>query len=143
MAFLDILAESIVLVSQLVCLYLHSPLAVWFGRRTPNFVSTFSLEFTNILTARTDGRKPIYMLALTLQIIGAIGVANAQTVTQLLGWRAMQAAGASSGLSVGMGVIGDIYRLEERGTASGIFFGVCLSLVFFCLSAHLSILDLY
>ena len=39
-------------------------------------------------------------------------------------WRVVQAFGASSGHSVGMGVIGDIYRLEERGTASGIYFGV-------------------
>ena len=42
----------------------------------------------------------------------------------LLLWRVFQAFGASSGLSLGMGVIGDIYRLEERGTASGVFFSV-------------------
>jgi len=27
-------------------------------------------------------------------------------------------------MSLGAGVIGDIYKLEERGTAMGIFFGV-------------------
>jgi hypothetical protein len=36
----------------------------------------------------------------------------------------MQAFGTSPGVSVGAGVIGDIYRLEERGTAIGIFFAV-------------------
>ena len=36
----------------------------------------------------------------------------------------MQAIGASPGLSVGAGVIGDIYKLEERGQAMGTFFAV-------------------
>ncbi len=39
-------------------------------------------------------------------------------------WRVVQAFGASSAMSVGAGVIGDIYRLEERGYAMGLFFGV-------------------
>ncbi|KAJ2913768.1 hypothetical protein MD484_g6654, partial [Candolleomyces efflorescens] len=39
-------------------------------------------------------------------------------------WRVLQAFGASPGLSVGAGVIGDIYRLEERGGAMGIFFAM-------------------
>jgi MFS family permease len=40
----------------------------------------------------------------------------------------MQALGAAPGLSIGAGVIGDIFRLEERGGALGIYFavGVCL-----------------
>lgn len=46
------------------------------------------------------------------------------TIPQLLSWRVVQAFGSSSGLSVGMGVIGDIYKLEERGAAAGIFFAV-------------------
>lgn len=44
--------------------------------------------------------------------------------TQLLFWRAVQAAGSSAGLSTGMAIIGDIYRLEERETAMGITFSV-------------------
>jgi MFS family permease len=39
-------------------------------------------------------------------------------------WRFVQALGSSPGLAVGSGVIGDIYKLEERGQAMGIFFGV-------------------
>lgn len=39
-------------------------------------------------------------------------------------WRFFQTFGVSSGLAVGGGVIGDIYKLEERGTAMGIFFAV-------------------
>ena len=44
-------------------------------------------------------------------------------------WRFVQALGASPGLAVGTGVIGDIYKLEERGQAMGIFFAVGLLLV--------------
>ena len=36
----------------------------------------------------------------------------------------LQAAGSSAGLSTGIAIIGDIYKLEERGTAMGITFGV-------------------
>jgi MFS family permease len=36
----------------------------------------------------------------------------------------LQAFGGSLGVSVGAGVVGDIYKLEEHGMAMGIFFGV-------------------
>lgn len=39
-------------------------------------------------------------------------------------WRVVQALGASPGLGVGSGVIGDIYRPEKRGEALGFFFSV-------------------
>jgi MFS family permease len=38
--------------------------------------------------------------------------------------RFLQTVGASGGLSVGSVVIADIYKLEERDTAMGIFYGV-------------------
>jgi len=57
-------------------------------------------------------------------IIGSVGVGWAQNVQQLLIFRFIQAMGASPGTSVGFGVIGDIYRLEERGRAMGSYYGV-------------------
>jgi len=57
-------------------------------------------------------------------ILGSIGVGCAQNVQQLLMFRFVQAMGASPGTSVGFGVIGDIYRLEERGRAMGSYYGV-------------------
>jgi MFS family permease len=39
-------------------------------------------------------------------------------------WRFVQAFGASPGVSVGGGVISDIYKLEERGTVMGTYFAV-------------------
>ena len=46
----------------------------------------------------------------------------------LMFWRVVQAAGTSSGISVGGGVLGDIYKVEERGTAIGLFMGVLVSM---------------
>jgi len=39
-------------------------------------------------------------------------------------WRIMQAFGAGGGWAIGGAVIGDIFRLEERGKALGIFSAV-------------------
>ena len=62
--------------------------------------------------------------------VGSLGAGAAQTIPTLLVWRILQAFGASSGLSVGIGALADIYKMEERGRSSGVFFGVsirCLS----------------
>ncbi|KAJ7158686.1 MFS general substrate transporter [Mycena filopes] len=49
-----------------------------------------------------------------------------RSIPELMFFRFLQALGAAPGLSVGAGVIADVYKLEERGTAMGIFFGACL-----------------
>ena len=67
----------------------------------------------------------MYLASLPCLCIGSVGVASSYSVPELLFWRVIQALGSSSAISVGGAVIGDIYRLEERGTAMGIFFGVC------------------
>lgn len=61
---------------------------------------------------------------LPILIIGSIGTAAAHSVASLVGWRVVQAFGASGGFSVGVGVIADVYPLEQRGRATGIFFSV-------------------
>jgi predicted MFS family arabinose efflux permease len=72
----------------------------------------------------SDGRKPVYLTAIPLLFLGSFGVASSRTIAQLLWWRFIQSIGASPGLSVGAGVIGDIYKLDERGQATGIFISV-------------------
>ncbi|KAF5386894.1 hypothetical protein D9615_002116 [Tricholomella constricta] len=72
------------------------------------------------------GRRPVYLVGLPLLCIGSLGVGLSRNVPQLMIWRFLQAFGASPGMSVGAGVIGDIYRLEERGEAMGVFFAACL-----------------
>ncbi|EPQ50676.1 MFS general substrate transporter [Gloeophyllum trabeum ATCC 11539] len=92
-------------------------------------LSILTTALANLLWARYSsfyGRRPIYLFSYPFLCIGSLGVASARDVTELMSWRIVQAFGASSGMSTGAAVIGDIYRLEERGTAMGVFFAACL-----------------
>lgn len=57
-------------------------------------------------------------------------VGLAQDVSSLLLWRIFQSFGCSAGYTVGGAVIADIYKLEERGTAMGIYLAVSPNLTF-------------
>lgn len=57
-------------------------------------------------------------------VLGSLVTGRAERVSQLMVGRFIQGVGASPGLSVGAAVIGDIYKLEERGAALGTYFGV-------------------
>ncbi|PIL33166.1 MFS general substrate transporter [Ganoderma sinense ZZ0214-1] len=72
------------------------------------------------------GRRFVFLRSLPCLCLGSIGVAISHSVPTLMFWRVVQAFGASSGMSIGAGVIGDIYRLEERGYAMGIFVGASM-----------------
>ncbi|KAJ7039126.1 MFS general substrate transporter [Mycena alexandri] len=72
------------------------------------------------------GRRPMYLCGLPLLCLGSIGVGLSKTIPQLMVFRFIQAFGTSGGLAVGGGVIGDIYKLTERGTAMGVFFAASL-----------------
>ncbi|KAI1785644.1 MFS general substrate transporter [Ganoderma leucocontextum] len=74
----------------------------------------------------TYGRRFVYLRSLPCLCVGSIGVASSHTVPTLMFWRVVQAFGASNAMSVGAGVIGDIYRLEERGYAMGLFVGASM-----------------
>ncbi|KIM49868.1 hypothetical protein M413DRAFT_117885 [Hebeloma cylindrosporum] len=72
------------------------------------------------------GRRPMYTCSLPVLVFASMGVATAGSIPALLFWRFFQSIGASPGMVLGAGVIGDIYKLEERGRAMGIFFAACL-----------------
>ena len=57
-------------------------------------------------------------------MVGSIGVSSANDIPSLLFWRFLQAVGAAPGIVLGAGVIGDIYKLEERGRAMSVLFAV-------------------
>ena len=57
-------------------------------------------------------------------MVGSIGISSATNIPSLLFLRFLQAVGASPGLVLGSRVIGDIYKLEERGRAMSVFFAV-------------------
>jgi len=70
------------------------------------------------------GRRPIYLASIPLFVAGSIGVAVSQTYAQLMGTRILQAFGASSGLAIGAGTIGDCFHPLVRGRAMGWMVGV-------------------
>ncbi|KAK0186140.1 MFS general substrate transporter [Armillaria mellea] len=72
------------------------------------------------------GRRPVYLIGTPLLTLGSIGVALSRNVPEMMVCRFIQAFGTSGGMSVGAAVIGDVYKLTERGTAMGIFFGATL-----------------
>ncbi|KAG1782020.1 major facilitator superfamily domain-containing protein [Suillus placidus] len=72
------------------------------------------------------GRRLMYLWGMPILCIGSFGVAVSTSLGSLLFWRFVQAFGCAGGVSVGVAVIGDIYRAEERGTALGVFFGASL-----------------
>ncbi|KAF8178519.1 MFS general substrate transporter [Mycena galopus ATCC 62051] len=72
------------------------------------------------------GRRPMYLYGLPLLCFGSVGVGISKTIPQLMVFRFIQAFGTSGGFAVGGGIIGDIYKLTERGTAMGIFFAASL-----------------
>ncbi|KAG1862681.1 major facilitator superfamily domain-containing protein [Suillus subluteus] len=73
-----------------------------------------------------DGRRSMYLWGMPFLCIGSCGVAMSTSLRSLLFWRFVQTFGCSGGIPLGAGVIGDIDKLEERGTAIGIFFGATL-----------------
>ncbi|KAG2040349.1 major facilitator superfamily domain-containing protein [Suillus americanus] len=72
------------------------------------------------------GRRSMYLWGMPFVCIGSCGVAVSTSLQSLLFWRFVQTFGCAGGMSLGHGVIGDIYKLGERGTVIGVFFGVTL-----------------
>src|SRR5258708_3440774 len=85
----------------------HEPMGVWGLNSSP-----------------TDGRRSMYLLGMPLLCVGSCGVAMSTSLQSLSFWRFVQTFGCAGGVSLGTGVIGDIYELGERGTAIGVFWGV-------------------
>ncbi|KAG2148788.1 major facilitator superfamily domain-containing protein [Suillus clintonianus] len=72
------------------------------------------------------GRRSMYLWGILFLCVGSCGVATSTSLRSLLFWLFIQTFGCSGGLSLGAGVIGDIYKLEERGTGIGVFLGATL-----------------
>ncbi|KAF8884394.1 major facilitator superfamily domain-containing protein [Infundibulicybe gibba] len=70
------------------------------------------------------GRRIIYLSGLGLLCLTSIGATRSVSIPQLIVWHFFQSLGAAPILAVGAGVVGDLYKLEERGRAIGIYVGV-------------------
>lgn len=70
------------------------------------------------------GRKPIFLFGSTLFLLGSILCGAAQSMEQLIIFRAIQGLGAGAVLPIVLTIIGDIFELNERARVQGLFSGV-------------------
>ena len=70
------------------------------------------------------GRKPLFLFGATLFLIGSAASGAAQSMEQLIIFRAIQGLGAGAVLPIVLTIIGDIFTLQERAKVQGLFSGV-------------------
>jgi EmrB/QacA subfamily drug resistance transporter len=70
------------------------------------------------------GRRPLYLGAVIFFLIGSALSGAAQSITQLIVFRAVQGLGAGGLIPLTMTITGDIYTLKERASMQGLFSGV-------------------
>lgn len=70
------------------------------------------------------GRKPLFLFGTGLFLLGSIASGAAQSMEQLIIFRAVQGLGAGAVLPIVLTIIGDIFSLEERAKVQGLFSGV-------------------
>src|SRR6267142_7124591 len=70
------------------------------------------------------GRKPIFLVGSALFLLGSAASGTAQSMVQLILFRAIQGLGAGAVMPIVLTIIGDIFSLEERGRVQGLFSGV-------------------
>ncbi len=68
------------------------------------------------------GRRPIYLVSMSIFILGSLLAAISRNIWVFFVMRALQAFGSSSVLSVGGGSLSDIFHSGERGSAFGLFY---------------------
>src|SRR5687768_3858319 len=70
------------------------------------------------------GRRAIYAISITFFLVGSLLCGMAQTMGQLIAFRAIQGLGAGGMLPLTFIVIGDIFSLEQRARIQGVFSSV-------------------
>jgi EmrB/QacA subfamily drug resistance transporter len=70
------------------------------------------------------GRRRLFQIGVGVFLIGSMACGFAQTMTQLIVWRAVQGLGAGALVPLAMTIIGDIFTLQERAKMQGLFSGV-------------------
>lgn len=73
------------------------------------------------------GRKPFYLFAIGIFVVGSMLCGTATSIYQLAGYRALQGIGAGGLLSLAFTIIGDIVPPRERGRYQAYFMSVFAS----------------
>jgi EmrB/QacA subfamily drug resistance transporter len=66
------------------------------------------------------GRKPIFLIGVILFLIGSAASGAAQSMNQLIAFRAFQGLGAAALMPIAIAVIGDLFTPRERGKWQGL-----------------------
>src|SRR5215831_3808438 len=67
------------------------------------------------------GRKPVFLFAVALFMVGSMLCGQSQTMEQLIAFRLLQGVGAGGVLPINQTILGDVYPLEERARITGLF----------------------
>jgi EmrB/QacA subfamily drug resistance transporter len=70
------------------------------------------------------GRKPIFLFGVAIFLTGSVLSGLAQSMVQLIIFRAIQGVGAGAVLPITMTIIGDLFSIEQRARLQGFFSGV-------------------
>jgi EmrB/QacA subfamily drug resistance transporter len=66
------------------------------------------------------GRKPIFLIGVVLFLLGSAASGAAQTMVQLVAFRAFQGVGAAALMPIALAVVGDLFTARERGKWQGV-----------------------
>ncbi|BEP15726.1 MDR family MFS transporter [Acidothermaceae bacterium B102] len=70
------------------------------------------------------GRKPFYMFAISVFVIGSMLCGTAHSIYELAAYRGLQGVGAGGLMSLAFAIVGDIVPPRERGRYQAYFMGV-------------------
>ncbi|GHO59606.1 MDR family MFS transporter [Ktedonobacter robiniae] len=70
------------------------------------------------------GRKPIFLIGIVLFLTGSVMCGAAQSMNQLIAFRAFQGLGAAALMPIAIAVVGDLFSPRERGKWQGVTGGV-------------------
>ena len=70
------------------------------------------------------GRRPVFAVAMIIFLIGSVLCGFAQTMGQLIAFRALQGLGAGGVMPLVFVIVGDIFSFEQRARMQGLFSGV-------------------
>lgn len=70
------------------------------------------------------GRRPVFAVAMALFLVGSVLCGTAQSMGQLIAYRAIQGLGAGGVMPLAFIIVGDIFSFEQRARMQGLFSGV-------------------
>jgi EmrB/QacA subfamily drug resistance transporter len=70
------------------------------------------------------GRRPFYLFAIGVFVVGSVLCGTAQSIYELAAWRAVQGVGAGGLMSLAFAIVGDLVPPRERGRYQAYFMSV-------------------